>query len=55
MGHSIAEFVVKQLTELRAGKRMHVVMSRIAARLSDQGIELIAAWYQSVSSKSEKP
>jgi len=46
---SIAEFVVKQLTELREGTRIHAVMSSVAAPLSDQDIALIAAWYQSVS------
>jgi len=46
---SITEFVVKQLTELREGKRVHAVMSSIAEPLSDQDIALIAAWYQSVS------
>jgi len=50
---SVAEFVVKQLTELREGKRIHAVMSSIAAPLSDQEIALIAAWYQSVSPDSE--
>ncbi len=50
---SIAEFVVKHLTELREGMRVHAVMSSIAKPLSDQDIALIAAWYQSVSPGNE--
>lgn len=46
---SVAEFVANGLTEFRDGKRMHEVMSSIAATLSDQDIALIALWYQSVS------
>jgi len=49
----VAEFIVKQLTELREGKRVHTVMSSIAAPLSDQDIALIAAWYQSVSPEAK--
>lgn len=49
---SVAEFVVKHLTALRDGTRQHLVMSSIAAPLSDQDIALIAAWYESVSPKA---
>ncbi len=50
---SITEFVATQLTAFRDGKRSHEVMSSIAQNLSDQDIALIAAWYQSVSPKTD--
>jgi cytochrome c553 len=46
------EYLVKQLTEFKAGKRKNAIMSGMAATLADEDMKHIAAFY---SSKSTKP
>ena len=47
-----AEYLVKQLTEFKAGKRANPVMSGMAAALSEDDIKNVAAFY---ASKQAKP
>lgn len=47
-----AEYIVKQLTEFKAGKRKNAIMQGMAAALSEDDMKHIAAFY---SSKSAKP
>ena len=47
-----AEYLVKQLTEFKAGKRANPVMSGMAAALSDDDMKNVAAFY---ASKQAKP
>jgi len=47
-----AEYLVKQLTEFKAGKRKNAVMNGMAAPLSDADIKNVAAFY---ASKQAKP
>jgi cytochrome c553 len=46
------EYLVKQLTEFKAGKRKNAIMSGLAATLSDDDMKNVAAFY---ASKSAKP
>ena len=46
------EYLVKQLTEFKAGKRANAIMSGMAAALSEDDMKNIAAFY---SSKQAKP
>jgi cytochrome c553 len=46
------EYIVKQLTEFKAGKRKNAIMSGMAAALSEEDMKQIAAFY---ASKSAKP
>ncbi len=46
------EYIVKQLTEFKAGKRKNAVMSGMAAPLSEEDMKHIAAFY---ASKTAKP
>jgi cytochrome c553 len=46
------EYLVKQLTEFKSGKRSNPIMQGIAAQLSEADMRNIAAW---VSSKPAKP
>lgn len=47
-----AEYLVKQLTEFKAGKRKNAIMNGMAAPLSDEDIRNVAAFY---ASKTAKP
>ncbi|PTT90450.1 cytochrome c4 [Pelomonas sp. HMWF004] len=47
-----AEYLVKQLTEFKAGKRKNAIMSGIAATLSEEDMRNVAAFY---ASKTYKP
>ena len=47
-----AEYLVKQLTEFKAGKRANAVMSGMAGLLTDDDMKNVAAFY---SSKQAKP
>ena len=47
-----AEYLVKQLTEFKSGKRKNPVMSGMAAPLSDDDVRNVAAFY---ASKTAKP
>ncbi|MFG6488220.1 c-type cytochrome [Roseateles sp. BYS78W] len=47
-----AEYLVKQLTEFKAGKRKNAVMNGMAAPLSEEDIRNVAAFY---ASKTAKP
>ena len=47
-----AEYLVKQLTEFKAGKRQNAIMSGIASTLSDADMKNVAAFY---ASKQAKP
>ena len=47
-----AEYLVKQLTEFKSGKRKNPVMSGMAAPLSDDDVRNVAAFY---ASKAAKP
>lgn len=46
------EYIVKQLTEFKAGKRKNAVMNGMAAALSDEDMKNVAAFY---ASKQAKP
>jgi cytochrome c553 len=46
------EYLVKQLTEFKAGKRKNAIMSGMAATLSDDDMKHVAAFY---AGKSAKP
>jgi cytochrome c553 len=46
------EYIVKQLTEFKAGKRKNAIMSGMAAGLSEEDMKHIAAFY---ASKKAKP
>ena len=46
------EYLVKQLTEFKSGKRKNPVMSGMAASLSDEDVRNVAAFY---ASKTAKP
>ena len=41
-------YLAKQLSDYRAGKRTHQIMSIIARNLSDADIDDLAAWYGSI-------
>jgi cytochrome c553 len=47
-----AEYLVKQLTEFKAGKRANAIMNGMAAPLSDADVKNVAAFY---ASKQAKP
>ncbi|HEU6456561.1 MAG TPA: cytochrome c, partial [Roseateles sp.] len=47
-----AEYLVKQLTEFKAGKRKNAIMNGMAAPLSDEDIRNVAAFY---AGKTAKP
>jgi cytochrome c553 len=47
-----ADYLVKQLTEFKAGKRKNAIMSGMAAALSEEDMRNVAAFY---ASKSAKP
>jgi cytochrome c553 len=44
-----SEYLVKQLTEFKSGKRANAVMSGMAANLSDEDIKGVAAYFSSQS------
>ena len=46
-----AEYLVKQLTEFKAGKRVNPIMSGMAASLSEADMKNIAAFYGSLKAK----
>lgn len=46
------EYIVKQLTEFKAGKRKNAIMSGMAAPLTDEDMQNVAAFY---ASKQAKP
>ena len=46
------EYIVKQLTEFKSGKRKNAIMMGMAATLSDDDMKQVAAFY---ASKSAKP
>ena len=48
LGGQSAFYLAKQLTEFRSGKRADQVMAVIAAPLSDQDIEDLSAYYESL-------
>jgi cytochrome c553 len=41
------DYLIKALADYRAGRRTNVIMAPMAANLSDQDIEDLAAWYAS--------
>lgn len=41
------DYLVKALADYRAGRRTNAIMAPMAANLSDQDIEDLAAWYAS--------
>jgi len=45
------EYIVKQLTEFKAGKRKNAIMSGMAAALSDEDMKHIAAFYSTLKAK----
>ena len=47
-----AEYLVKQLTEFKAGKRANAIMTGMASALSDEDMKNVAAFY---ASKQAKP
>ena len=44
-----AEYIVKQLTEFKAGKRVNAIMNGMAATLSPEDMRNVAAFYESKS------
>jgi len=46
------DYLVKQLTEFKAGKRKNVVMNGMAATLDDEGMRHVAAFYASKQAKA---
>lgn len=47
-----AEYIVKQLTEFKAGKRANPIMSGMAAPLTDDDMKNVAAFYASKQAKN---
>jgi cytochrome c553 len=47
LGGQYASYMVKALRDYRDGRRTNVIMAPMAAGLSDQDIEDLAAWYAS--------
>lgn len=48
-------YLTTQLKAFRSGKRVHEIMSVIAADLSDEDIDDLAAWYSSIKITAELP
>lgn len=47
LGGQYASYLVKALRDYRDGRRTNVIMAPMAANLTDQDIEDLAAWYAS--------
>jgi cytochrome c553 len=47
LGGQYASYLVKALRDYRDGRRKNVIMAPMAANLTDQDIEDLAAWYAS--------
>jgi cytochrome c553 len=47
-----AEYLVKQLTEFKAGKRVNAIMAGMAAQLTPEDMKNVAAFYESKQAKS---
>ena len=48
-------YLETQLKAFRSGKRTHEIMSVIAAKLTDEDIVDLAAWYSSIKITAEMP
>jgi len=48
-------YLVTQLKAFRSGQRTHEIMSLIAAQLSDEDIDNLAAWYSSIEIEVRVP
>ncbi len=51
LAHQHPEYIVKQLTEYKSGKRANAIMAGMAATLSDDDIKNVAAWLTSKEPK----
>ncbi|WP_293408153.1 cytochrome c [Piscinibacter sp.] len=48
-------YIVRQLRAFRTGKRQHEVMNVIAKSLSDEDIDNVAAWFNSIKVTATAP
>ena len=48
-------YIVRQLRAFRSGKRQHEVMNVIAKSLSDEDIDNVAAWFNSIKVTATAP
>jgi cytochrome c553 len=48
-------YLATQLKAFRSGTRTHEIMSLIAQQLSDEDIEILAAWYSSIEIQVRVP
>jgi cytochrome c553 len=55
IGGQQKQYLVKQLSDYRAGRREHAQMSIIATMLSEQDIDNVTEWYASVVATFEIP
>lgn len=55
IGGQQKQYLVKQLSDYRAGRRAHAQMSIIATMLSEQDIDNVTEWYASVVATFEIP
>jgi cytochrome c553 len=55
IGGQQKQYLVKQLSDYRSGKRQHEQMSIIAQMLSDEDIENLAEWYSRIIATFEIP
>ncbi len=55
IGGQQKQYLIKQLSDYRAGRREHAQMSIIATMLSEQDIDNVTEWYASVVATFEIP
>ena len=55
IGGQQKQYLVKQLSDYRSGKRQHEQMSIIAPMLSEEDIDNLADWYSSIIATFELP
>ncbi len=55
IGGQQKQYLVKQLSDYRSGKRQHEQMSIIAAMLTEQDVDNVADWYASIVATFEIP
>jgi cytochrome c553 len=55
IGGQQKQYLVKQLSDYRSGKRQHEQMSIIAGMLTEQDVDNVAEWYSSIVANFEIP
>jgi len=55
IGGQQKQYLIKQLTDYRAGRRQHEQMSIIAQMLSEEDIDNVTDWYSSIIATFEIP